>query len=233
MDQAEHRDDPNTYPLILTNLAHVRCVVVGGGAVAERKVGELLEGGARPHVISPQLTAQLAAWRDAGRIEHRARVYGGGELHGAFLVIAATGDRGVNAAIAEEGVGLGLLVNVADEPAVGNFHTAATVRRGDLLIAVSTGGASPALSARIRRELAERYGDEYARLLALLRRLRDGPARQLGPPQRASLWRGVVAGPVLGWLRGGEEARAEAYVCEQIAALREAEPRRRGERTKL
>jgi siroheme synthase-like protein len=221
MQQIEDRDHLNTYPLVLTNLGRVRCVVVGGGAVAERKVRELLEGAARPQVISPRLTAQLAEWRDAGRIEHYAREYCASDLQGAFLAIAATGDRVANATVAGEGARLGLLVNVADEPAAGNFHTAATVRRGDLLIAVSTGGASPALSARIRRELAERYGDEYARLLRLLRRLREGPARQLAAPQRAALWRSLLAGPVLGWLRGGEEGRAEQFaqaLVEELAA---------------
>jgi precorrin-2 dehydrogenase len=125
----------------------------------------------------------------------------------------------VNAAVAAEGSRLGILVNVADDPDAGNFHTAAAVRRGDLLLAVSTGGASPALSARIRRELEARYGDEYARLLDLLRALRAGPARDLGPEQRAILWRRLVSGRLLGWLRDGETARAEAYAREMIGAL--------------
>jgi precorrin-2 dehydrogenase/sirohydrochlorin ferrochelatase len=221
MQQERRQPQQYAYPLVLTNLARVRCVVVGGGAVAERKVGDLLDGGARPHVISPQLTAQLAAWREAGHVSHAARVFQTGDLQGAFLAIAATGDRAANAAVADEGAQLGILVNLADRPAVGNFHTAAAVRRGDLLIAVSTGGASPALAARIRRELAARYGDEYARLLALLRRLREGPASALPAQQRAALWRDLLAGPLLGWLRGGDDERAEAHIRDQIAALRE------------
>src|SRR2546423_1507895 len=173
-----------TYPLVLTNLARVRCVVVGGGAVAERKVRDLLDGGARPQVISPVVTETLAAWREIGSIEHHPRAYQAGDLGGAFLVVAATDDRAVNAAIAEEGARLGILVNVADDTSAGNFHTVAATRRGDLLLAVSTGGASPALTARIRRELEARYGDEYARLLDILRALRAGPARDLKPEQR-------------------------------------------------
>jgi siroheme synthase-like protein len=208
-----------TYPLILTNLAHVRCVVVGGGAVAERKTRDLLEGGARPIVISPDLTESLAGWRAEGRIAHIERVYRAGDLAGGFLAIAATDDRATNAAVAEEARGLGILVNVADDPADGNFHTAAVVRRGDLLVAVSTGGASPALTARIRRELAARYGDEYARLLALLRRLRAGPARALHAEKRTALWRRLVSDSMLGWLRDGEDARAEAYAVEQLEEL--------------
>lgn len=218
-DQPEPNVPTPAYPLVLTNLARVRCVVVGGGAVAERKVRDLLAGGARPHVISPALTAALAAWRDEGRITHEARGYRADDLSGAFLAIAATDDRGVNQAVAEEGARLGILLNVADDPAAGNMHTAAVVRRGDLLLAVSTGGAGPALAARIRRELAERYSDEYGLLLALLRRLRGGAARGLSPERHALLWPRLTTDTILEWLRAGEIERAEAYAEEQIAEL--------------
>jgi siroheme synthase (precorrin-2 oxidase/ferrochelatase) len=99
------------------------------------------------------------------------------------------------------------------------MHTAAAVRRGDLLLAVSTGGTSPALAARIRRELAERYGAEYGLLLALLKRLRGGAARGLPPERRGLLWRRLTTDEILGWLRAGEIERAEAYAKEQIAEL--------------
>src|SRR6185436_3796488 len=149
---AEEAAGPAAYPLVLTNLAHARCVVVGGGRVAERKVRELLAGGARPLVISPLLTAALAAWHAAGQIEHMARCYQEGDLAGAFLVIAATDDSLVNRAVAAEGARRGILVNSAADPSAGNFHTPAAVRRGDLLLTVSTGGGSPALAAHIQRE---------------------------------------------------------------------------------
>ena len=208
-----------TYPVALTNLARVRCVVLGGGAVAERKVGDLLAGGARPVVISPGLTQALDAWAAAGQIEHLARVYQPGDLAGAFLAVAATSDHATNTAIGAEGERLGILVNVADDPSAGNFHTVAAVRSGDLLLAVSTGGVSPALSARIRRELADRYGGEYARLLDILRALRAGPARRLSYDRRAELWRRLVTDTMLGWLRDGEIGRAEEYAREQIQVL--------------
>lgn len=207
------------YPLVLTNLSSARCVVVGGGGVAERKVEGLLSGGARPVVISPSLTQALSEWRADGRIEHVARVYHNGDLAGTFLAIAATNDRAVNQAVAGEGARLGILVNVADDPPAGNFHTPATVRRGDLLLAVSTGGSGPALAARVRAELAERYGDEYARLTNLLRRLRHGSARALPSDRRARLWRRLVSDDVLEWLRRGEDARAERFALDQIEHL--------------
>jgi siroheme synthase-like protein len=209
-----------SYPLVITGLDRLRCVVVGGGAVAERKVGELLAGGARPVVISPTLTAALAAWRDADALTHLARGYAPGDLAGAALAIAATDDRGVNAAVAAEGLGRGILVNVVDDPAAGNVHTPAVVRRGDLLLTVSTGGASPALAARIRGELAQRYDGAYARLLAWLRELRHGPARTLTPAGRRRLWQRLTSDDVLAWLRAGDDARATDLAEAQIAALR-------------
>jgi siroheme synthase-like protein len=208
-----------TYALVLTNLSRVRCVVVGGGGVAERKVGELLAGGACPELISPMLTDGLEAWRQAGKLTHQRRSYRPGDLQGAFLVLAATNDAQVNAAIAAEGARLGILVNIADSPAAGNFHTAATVRRGELLLAVSTGGSSPTLAARIRRELEARYGGEYGILLALLRELRAGPARLLDPGRRALLWRRLVCDTMLHWLSTGDTGRAAAYAHEQIELL--------------
>jgi siroheme synthase-like protein len=219
MRQLEQQTAPAAYPIILTNLPAARCVVVGGGAVAERKVRDLLAGGARPVVISPRLNETLAAWREAGRIEHIERGYAEGDLAGAVLAIAATDDPATNAAVAGEGARRSTLVNVTDDPAAGSFHTVATVRRGDLLLTVSTGGGSPALAARIRRELDARYGDEYARLLVLLRRLRDGPARGLLPERRTALWRRLVSGALLDWLREGDEARAEAYALELVEDL--------------
>ena len=210
------------YPLLLTNLDRVRCVIVGGGAVAERKAHDLIAGGAQPLVISPALTEGLSALAGEGRIMRRARRYEEGDLRGAFLAIAATDNAAVNAAVANEGAALGILVNVADAPEVGNFHTVAAVRRGDLLLTVSTGGASPALAARIRAELAAGYGDGYGALIALLRRLREGLARQLSSQHRAKLWERLLSDDVLSIVERGELAQVEAYALEQIEALRQS-----------
>lgn len=213
--------DRTAYPVILTNLNQVRCVVVGGGAVAERKVRDLLAAGARPCVISPALTEMLAAWRDSGDLEHIPRCYEDGDLAGAFLAIAATGKREVNAAVAEEGARRGMLVNIADDPASGNFHTVAAVRRGDLLLTVSTGGRSPALSALIRRDLELHYGPAYGTLLDNLSRLREGPARRLKPQQRAMLWRRLICEEVVGWLRDGALEKIARHADEQLSAVQE------------
>ncbi|HWQ15885.1 MAG TPA: bifunctional precorrin-2 dehydrogenase/sirohydrochlorin ferrochelatase [Roseiflexaceae bacterium] len=204
------------YPLILTDLSERRCVVVGGGGVAERKVAGLLEAGAHPEVISPTLTVALACWRAEGRITHHARRYRPGDLTGAFLVFAATGDGAVNCAAAAEGTRAGALVNVADDPQAGTFHTVAAVRRGDLLLSVSTGGASPALAAHIRRELESQYGPEYERLLTLLRAVRTGPARALPPHRRRRLWRSLPLDQLLEQLRLGDDAAAAALLQELL-----------------
>lgn len=186
-----------TYPLVLTRLDQMGCVVVGGGAVAERKVGELIAGGGRPSVISPTLTAQLAAWSADGQIEHIARAYQPGDSAEAALLIVATSDHRVNAAIATEAPAR-CLVNVADDPAAGNMHTVASVRRGDLLLAVSTSGASPTLTAQIRRELAAAYGPEYAAITRLFGSWRSRVNHQLEPAARQEFWqrlrRAVQAG---------------------------------------
>lgn len=161
------------YPLVLTNLDRVRVVVVGGGAVAERKVCGLIAGGARPVVISPELTEELRRRHTAFEIEWLAREYVPGDLAGTFLAVAATNDTIVNAAVAAEARERGVLANISDDPAQGSWTTTATVRRGDLMIAITTSGASPRLAATIRRELELRYGEEYSTLVKQLREERE------------------------------------------------------------
>ena len=156
------------YPIVLTNLQSARCVVVGGGQVAERKVEALLECEAQVVVVSPAITERIQGWAAEGRLVHTARTFEAGDLDGALLVFAATNSREVNAAVACAGREAHCLVNVADDPLAGDFHTAAAVRQGDLLLAVSTGGASPAIAALVRRKLLAMFGPEYAALLDLL-----------------------------------------------------------------
>ncbi len=159
------------FPVCL-QLANRPCIVVGGGEVARRKVEGLLSCGAAVTVISPQLTASLARRREAGEFEWRAREYRDGDLAGAFLVIAATDDQMVQARIHAEAERDNLLLNVADVPKWCNVILPAVVRRGDLSIAISTGGASQALAGKLRRELEGCFGVEYEVLLRLLSRLR-------------------------------------------------------------
>lgn len=206
------------YPIALTQLAAVRCVVVGGGEVALRKVGALLDSGAQVAVISPALLPQLAAWRDAGRIQHLARPYTTGDLADAFLAIAATDRREVNAAVAAEAGQRGILHNIADDPDAGNFHTLGAINRGDVLLTVSTGGGSPALAALIRRKLETTFGPEYGVLAARLSALRREIGQSLSPAARAQLWRALATDEVLALIRAGDLAQLET----RIAALLDA-----------
>lgn len=162
----------HTYPLSLINLSTRKAVVIGGGAIAQRKVEGLLAAGAQVTVISPALTEALATLHAEGRITLISRTYREGDLDGAWLVIAATDDAAVNRAVFVEAERRGCLVNVVDDPAHSNFIVPAVVRRGEVTVAVSTGGSSPALARRLRERLAEFISPEYGDLAALLSELR-------------------------------------------------------------
>ena len=150
-----HGSTPSSaYPIVLTNLSGAPVVVVGGGPVGERKVRGLLEAGARVRLISPEVSPQLRAWAAAGRIVWQPRAYAPGDLAGARLVFAATGEREVNARVARDAALHGALCNVADAPAEGDFHLPALHRSGEMTIAVSSGGAAPGRAAALRDAIA-------------------------------------------------------------------------------
>jgi len=140
------------------------CVVIGGGAVAERKVEGLLAVGAVVTVVSPELDPALARLAIAGRIAHVARPYAAGDLAGATLAFAATDDGGVNAEVAREGRARRVWVNAADDPAHCDAILPAIVRRGAITVAVSTGGASPALARAVRERIEAALPEAYGPL---------------------------------------------------------------------
>ncbi|MCL4424381.1 MAG: bifunctional precorrin-2 dehydrogenase/sirohydrochlorin ferrochelatase [Firmicutes bacterium] len=164
--------DQSTYFPILLDLKGRSCVVVGGGEVASRKVTALLEAGAVVKVISPTVTSLLARLAAEGRIQHQSEAYSPGDLRGAFLVIAATDDEEVNRLVNREAEERSQLINVVDVPELSSFIFPSVLRRGALTVAVSTGGASPALAAGLRRRLEGILGQEYALYLDLLARAR-------------------------------------------------------------
>jgi precorrin-2 dehydrogenase/sirohydrochlorin ferrochelatase len=148
-------------------------VIIGGGSVAQRKVGNILPAGARLTVISPTITYELQQLRDNGSIKHVPHPYQPGDLAGAFLVIAATNDRSVNRAVAAEAQALGILVEITDNPALGNVTSPAILRQGDLSIAISTNNKAPALAGAIRRELSDLFGPEYAATVRIMGAVRE------------------------------------------------------------
>lgn len=159
---------PRYYPIYL-DIKGKRCVVVGGGEVAYRKVLSLKEAGAEVVVIAPEFYKEFMSERDVTLLRQK---YSGECLSGAFLVIAATDDKEINQEIWEDAQRHGLLVNVVDQPELCNFIVPSVVNRGELQISISTGGASPALAKRIRQELESLFVPEYSELTQLLSKLR-------------------------------------------------------------
>jgi precorrin-2 dehydrogenase/sirohydrochlorin ferrochelatase len=159
------------YPIYL-DLRDRPCLIVGGGQVAERKTLSLLEAGANVTIISPSLTQKLQELSQSGKIIHMPKTFDDKNLTGALLVIAATDSREVNTSIGRLCKKRNILVNVVTTPDESSFIVPSVVERGELLIAVSTSGMSPALSRKIRQELEERYGPEYTVFLGKMSMLR-------------------------------------------------------------
>jgi len=164
------------------------CLVVGAGTVGEPKVDSLVTAGASVRVVALHATAAVAEWAQAGAITWEARAFNSADLDGAFLVIAATNSSDVNAAIFHQARQRNILCNVVDDPEHCDFYYPAVVRRGDLQLAISTNGQSPALAQRIRRELEMQFGPEYGAWLEELGRARQQLyASKIDPEQRRRL----------------------------------------------
>lgn len=159
------------YPVSL-DVTGKRCIIVGGGAVADRKAERLIDCGAQVVVMSRKLTPFLEDKKKQRAIEHLDRDYAKQALNGAFMVISATDRDDVNAQVSRDALSLGILVNIVDDPDRCNFILPSLVQQGDLSIAVSTSGKSPALARKIREDLQRQYGPEYKILLAILGSLR-------------------------------------------------------------
>ena len=162
-----------------------RCVVVGGGEVAARKVESLLEAGACVTVVAPRLSPALQAFVARGLVTHIARDYRPGDICGCVLVHAATADPKLHRELAAEARALGIPINVVDLPELCTFIAPAVVKRGALQIAISTAGASPAFAARLKSVLEDQFGAEYALTLEVLRAARQRlRADQIDPADR-------------------------------------------------
>jgi hydroxymethylbilane synthase len=176
------------FPIILA-LTERRVVVVGGGSVAERKVGALREAGARVTVISPELSPALTALAESGAVVWERRLFAFGDCQGAALAFAATDDAGVNAAVVVDARKAGVLVNDAGDAARGDFVTPAVHRAGPLTVTVDSSGLAPSFTARIRDELAVQFDARYARAAATLGTLRERVLAVVPTPQRAAVMR--------------------------------------------
>jgi precorrin-2 dehydrogenase/sirohydrochlorin ferrochelatase len=190
--------------LVSLDLKSKKCLVVGGGNVAERKVRSLLECGAMVCVVSPEITPALKAMSDEGLIIYRQGSYQHSDLKDMFLVFGATGREEVNREIADDCASRGLIVNIVDDPAKCSFFVPATVRRGSLAIAVSTGGKSPLLARRIREELELAYGQQYGEFLEMLGGLREEVIKNVADPEKKKrILEDLVSQEILGMLKKG------------------------------
>jgi len=207
------------YPLFL-KLDGRRCVVVGGGTVAARKVRALLECGARVTVVSPEIRAELEKCAEANEIKIVHRAFEPGDLEGAAIAIAATNDRKVNEAVANAGRERGVLVNVVDVPGLCDFYVPSRVDRGDLQIAICTGGAFPAFAKRLRLALEKQFGPEFAAYLELLARYRqEAKARIADPHQRAKAEEAFLDSPAFALVAEGKYEEAEKALSACLARL--------------
>ena len=164
------------------------CLVVGAGTVGEPKISSLIASGASVRVIALHATAAVAEWAQAGSITWDARAFSAADLDGVFLVIAATNSRDLNATIFDQARQRNILCNVVDDPDYCDFYYPAVVRRGELQLAISTNGHSPALAQRIRRELEIQFGPEYGEWLEELGRIRQQLfAGKIDPEERRRL----------------------------------------------
>ncbi len=204
------------YPLVV-ELANRQCVVVGGGAVAERKVDGLLAAGAVVTVVSPTLSQGLAALAGARRIEHVCRLYRRGDLAGKILAFVATGDRRVAIAVAREGRRRGVWVNAADDPAHCDFFLPSVLRRGPLVVAVATGGASPALARAVREEIERLLPSEYAALAETVAKVRR-ELRARGKSADAAAWSRALAEEIRHVATPGSLTEARTRLLERLGA---------------
>ena len=157
---------------IFFNLQEKSCVVVGGGLVAERKIQNLRKAGAMVKVVSPRLTVGLNRLKEENKIRHISRPYRSGDLKSAYLAVAATNERRTNEKVFREASTLRIPINTVDDPVHCTFIVPAVITRGDILIAISTGGQSPALAKALRKKLQQEIGPEYPVLLKMIGAIR-------------------------------------------------------------
>lgn len=206
------------YPICL-DLKNKKCIVVGGGEVALRKVKSLVEAHAKVVVISPQITSSLKELVNKNKITYLNQEYKSEYIKkDTFLLIAASNDKQLNAKIAKDASKLNLLINVVDSPQLCNFILPATLNRGKLIISISTSGQSPALAKKIKEDLQSIYGVEYEILVDLLGKLRTKvQAKYKNREDRKLFWEKLVNSDLIEYIRN----KKEEEIKKEIQALLE------------
>jgi len=205
---------------IFLNIRGESCLVVGGGEVAARKCALLLRAGARVTVLTPALGGELEADLAAARIAHRAASFSEEDVAGYALVIAATDHDAVNRAVAAAARARHIPVNVVDRPALCSFIMPSIVDRAPVIVAVSSGGASPVLARLLRARLETLIPAGYGRLAALAAAFRDQVKARFRPPERRRFWERVLQGPIAELVFNGREDEARAALEETLGDAR-------------
>jgi uroporphyrin-III C-methyltransferase / precorrin-2 dehydrogenase / sirohydrochlorin ferrochelatase len=208
--------DAALFPAFL-DLRERSVVVVGGGDVATRKVQALLRSGARVTVVAPIVGDLLTAQVHEGKVAHHVKRFDESDLHGARMVVAATNDPMVNENIGRAASDLGILVNVADDPALSTFLMGAAVERGPVQVAISTSGTSPALARRLRARIEGAVPEGFGTLAALAGRFRAEAIRRLPDPRaRRRFWERVMEGPIAALALEGRETEARDALQREL-----------------
>jgi siroheme synthase-like protein len=211
------------YPILL-NIRGKKCLVVGGGNVAFRKVQALLENGANIEVISPTFCPKLNQMAKDGAIRIHQKSYNTKDLKNAFIAIAATDDVKTNESIAADARRLGVLVNVVDDPNNSDFIVPSHFRRGDVIVAVSTSGRSPALARKIRSELEKVFKAEYAQLAILADEIRS-ELKQQRVTVSSDAWQEVLnLNSLIELVRRGKNREAKEIMLSKLKMLEQKKP---------
>ena len=211
------------YPILL-NIQGKKCLIVGGGEVALRKAQMLVEHGATVEIVSPTFCPQLNQLVKDGTIQAIHRDYETEDLNDSFLVVAATDDIKTNERIAAEARKIGILVNVVDKPDISDFIVPSYFRRGDIIVAVSTSGRSPALARKIRGELERDFKAEYAQLAVIANEVRN-ELKQRGVTVSGDDWQEVLnLNSLIELIRRGKNQEAREIMLSKLKTLQQRKP---------
>ena len=217
----KRKSEPPVYYPIMLNLQGKKCVVVGGGTVALRKVKMLLDCGADVTVVSPKPHLGMAKLSEKKAIRLIHRNYKGGDLMGATLAVASTDVREINRTVAHEAKKSGILVNVVDDSRLSSFILPSFFRRGNLTIVVSSAGTSPALARKIRTKLEKSFGEEYAILLSLISEVRSALKERRIMHVDGEAWQEALdLDTLISLVQTGQREKAKTLLLSKLEAYR-------------
>jgi precorrin-2 dehydrogenase / sirohydrochlorin ferrochelatase len=212
--------NPGNYPVLLKT-GNKKCVVVGGGMVALRKVKTLLQYGAVVRVISPRICKGLSELAQSGNVSLVKRVYQNGDIDGSFLVIIATGSSRINKEILREARNIRILVNTVNDPEECDFIVPASFQRGDITISISTNGKSPALARKLKTAIEKEFGKEYVALVSLVNEIRSDLKRRK-IKTKSSIWQKALdLNLLVGLIHKGQVEEARRIVYQKLLGTEE------------